>query len=129
MEGKDRSTVSFRLVVLLIALIMTRYLTRQIQAYEFRTSAMRVSPQFLVDMNQAPFAEILLLPHCGETLARRIAAGRSKDGNYQDIENMRLRNRLGKLFVNHIQDQICIGSDSTTPRDASNHDFNQRSTR
>lgn len=58
----------------------------------------RVDPAimpFQVDINQADWAELALMPGVGETLAKRIVTDRSQNGPFSDIENLRRVRGIG----------------------------------
>ena len=51
--------------------------------------------EFRVDVNQAEWTELSLLPGIGEALARRIVASREADGPYRDHDALRRVRGIG----------------------------------
>lgn len=59
-------------------------------------------PQFLVDVNSAPWPELAQLPGIGETLARRIVESRQVEGPFQRVEDLQRVRGIGPKTVERI---------------------------
>lgn len=60
-------------------------------------------PQFLVDINEADWPELTLLPQIGETLARRIVSSRETDGPFLDNDDLLRVNGIGPRTLEGIR--------------------------
>lgn len=58
---------------------------------------------FRVDINQAEWAELSLLPGIGESLARRIVASRETEGPFRDHEALRRVRGIGPKTIEAIR--------------------------
>lgn len=66
----------------------------------------RAQPQtveFKVDLNQAEWPELTLLPGIGETLARRIVQSREEDGPFLDHNDLQRVHGIGPKTLNAVQ--------------------------
>jgi competence protein ComEA len=66
----------------------------------------RTSPrtvQFQVDVNQADWPELTLLPNIGETLARRIVESRRTDGPFSDVDQLQRVRGIGPKTLEQIR--------------------------
>lgn len=62
-----------------------------------------LDPHFLVDVNEADWPELTLLPEIGETLAKRIVASRESDGPFLDNGDLMRVNGIGPRTLERIQ--------------------------
>ena len=62
-----------------------------------------IAPQFLVDVNEAEWPELTLLPNIGETLAKRIVASRQQDGPFLDNDDLMRVNGIGPRTLEGIR--------------------------
>ena len=58
---------------------------------------------FQIDINEAPWPEMTLLPGVGETLARRIVADRVKNGKYFEMHDLTRVDGIGPKTLEQIQ--------------------------
>lgn len=59
--------------------------------------------QFQVDINQADWPELTVLPNIGETLARRIVESRQADGPYADLDQLERVRGIGPKTLEQIR--------------------------
>lgn len=57
-------------------------------------------PEFLVDVNLAPWQELALLPGIGEKLAKRMVEARERLGGFRRAEDLLLVDQIGKAKLN-----------------------------
>ena len=62
-----------------------------------------IQVEFRVDINQAEWTELSLLPGIGESLARRIVASRGTDGPYRDHDALRRVRGIGPKTLEAIR--------------------------
>jgi len=65
--------------------------------------APRQSVQFQLDVNQADWPEISVLPEVGETLARRIVESRVADGPFADLDELQRVRGIGPKTLERIR--------------------------
>ena len=56
---------------------------------EFEQAETTALPDFILDLNQADWPELMLLPGVGETMARRIVTFRTEHGPFSSVESLR----------------------------------------
>lgn len=54
-----------------------------------------IAVDFQIDINQAPWPELSLMPNIGEQLAKRIVADRTERGPFKDLEELRRVRGIG----------------------------------
>jgi competence protein ComEA len=59
--------------------------------------------QFQVDINEADWPELTLLPSIGETLARRIVESRRAEGRFTDVDQLRRVRGVGPKTLEQIR--------------------------
>ncbi len=59
--------------------------------------------QFLVDLNQADWPELALLPNVGEQLAKRIVAHRAAHGPFRDLDQLKDIRGIGPKTFDSVQ--------------------------
>ena len=67
-----------------------------------------------LDINTAPWYELVLLPRLGEVKAKAIVAYREKYGNFKTLDDLANVNGVGLSIVDAIRDYIKIGSEAAT---------------
>jgi competence protein ComEA len=65
--------------------------------------APRQTVQFQLDVNQADWPEISVLPEVGETLARRIVESRAADGPFADLDELQRVRGIGPKTLERIR--------------------------
>jgi len=65
-----------------------------------------------LDINMAPWYELVLLPKLGEVKAKAIVAYREKHGNFKTLDELPKVNGIGTSIIEAIRDHIKIGSDT-----------------
>lgn len=65
-----------------------------------------------LDVNNAPWYELVLLPKLGEVKAKAIVTHREKHGNFKTLDELARVNGIGTSIVEAIRDHIKIGSDT-----------------
>lgn len=65
-----------------------------------------------LDVNDAPWYELVLLPKLGEVKAKAIVTHREKHGNFKTLDELARVNGIGTSIVEAIRDHIKIGSDT-----------------
>lgn len=66
-----------------------------------------------IDINAAPWYEIVLLPKLGEVKARAIIAYREKHGRFKSLDELRQINGIGKNIINSLKGYVIVGTGST----------------
>ncbi|MCF6153838.1 MAG: helix-hairpin-helix domain-containing protein [Candidatus Brocadia sp.] len=66
-----------------------------------------------LDVNNAPWYELVLLPKLGEVKAKAIVAYREKHGNFKTLDELSNVKGIGTSIIEAIRDHIKIGSDTT----------------
>jgi competence protein ComEA len=59
--------------------------------------------EFTVDINEADWPELTVLPGIGETLAKRIVATREEQGGFREVEDLRNVRGIGPLTLERIR--------------------------
>ncbi len=75
-----------------------------------------LSPEDLkvkLDINSAPWYELVLLPKLGEKKAKAIVAYREEHGNFKSLEELSNINGIGAAIIEAIRDHTKIGTDTT----------------
>lgn len=67
-----------------------------------------------LDINSAPWYELVLLPKLGESKAKAIVAYREKHGNFKTVEELSKVNGIGVSIVESIRNHVKIGSDTVS---------------
>ncbi|GAN33126.1 hypothetical protein BROSI_A1643 [Candidatus Brocadia sinica JPN1] len=67
-----------------------------------------------LDVNNAPWYELVLLPKLGEVKAKAIVAYREKHGNFKTLDELSNVNGIGTSIIEAIRDHIKIGSDTVS---------------
>ena len=67
-----------------------------------------------LDVNNAPWYELVLLPKLGEVKAKAIVTHREKHGNFKTLDELARVNGIGTSIVEAIRDYIKIGSDTAS---------------
>ena len=67
-----------------------------------------------LDINTAPWYELVLLPRLGEVKAKAIVAYREKYGNFKSLDELANVSGMGQSIVNVIRDYVKIGPDAAT---------------
>lgn len=65
-----------------------------------------------LDINNAPWYELVLLPKLGEVKAKAIVAYREKHGNFKTLDELSNVKGIGISILEAIRDHIKIGSDT-----------------
>ncbi len=65
--------------------------------------APRQTVRFQLDVNEADWPEISVLPEVGETLARRIVESRSADGPFADLDDLQRVRGIGPKTLERIR--------------------------
>jgi competence ComEA-like helix-hairpin-helix protein len=65
-----------------------------------------------LDINTAPWYELVLLPKLGEVKAKAIVAYREKHGNFKTLDELSKVKGIGTSIIEAIRDHIRIGSDT-----------------
>ena len=68
----------------------------------------------ILDINTAPWYELVLLPRLGEVKAKAIVAYREKYGNFKSLDELANVSGIGQSIVDAIRDYIKIGSEAAT---------------
>lgn len=66
-----------------------------------------------LDINNAPWYELVLLPKLGEVKAKAIVAYREKHGNFKTLDELSNVKGIGTSIIEAIRDHIKIGPDTT----------------
>lgn len=72
-----------------------------------------------LDINNAPWYELVLLPKLGEVKAKAIVTHREKHGNFKTLDDLSRVHGIGTSIIEAIRDHIKIGSDTAS---AGNHE-------
>jgi len=67
-----------------------------------------------LDINTAPWYELVLLPRLGEVKAKAIVAYREKYGNFKTLDDLANVNGVGLSIVDAVRDYLKIGSEAAT---------------
>ena len=67
--------------------------------------------EFVVDVNEAQWPELSLLPGIGETLAKRIVESRSTDGPYRKLSDLRRVKGIGPRKLDQIEPYLDFDTD------------------
>jgi competence ComEA-like helix-hairpin-helix protein len=67
-----------------------------------------------LDINTAPWYELVLLPRLGEVKAKAIVAYREKYGNFKSLDELTNVSGMGQSIVDVIRDYVKIGSEAAT---------------
>ena len=67
-----------------------------------------------LDVNNAPWYELVLLPKLGEVKAKAIVAYREKHGNFKTIDELCKVKGINTSVLEFIRDHIKIGSDTVS---------------
>lgn len=73
-----------------------------------------LDPNFLVDVNEADWPELTLLPDIGETLARRIVASREAEGPFLDHNDLMRVNGIGPRTLEGMRPYLIPVPDATS---------------
>lgn len=65
-----------------------------------------------LDINTAPWYELVLLPKLGEAKAKAIVAYREKNGNFKTLDELSNVKGIGTSIIEAIRDHVKIGSDT-----------------
>ena len=65
-----------------------------------------------LDINNAPWYELVLLPKLGEVKARAIVAYREKHGRFRSVDELSGVKGISASILNSIRDHIKIGTDT-----------------
>lgn len=65
-----------------------------------------------LDINTAPWYELVLLPRLGEVKAKAIVAYREKYGNFKTLDELANVSGVGQSIVDAIRDYIKIGTET-----------------
>ena len=65
-----------------------------------------------LDINTAPWYELVLLPKLGEVKAKAIVAYREKHGNFKTLDELSNVNGIGTSIIEAVRDHIKIRSDT-----------------
>ncbi len=68
----------------------------------------------ILDINTAPWYELVLLPRLGEVKAKAIVAYREKYGNFKSLDELANVSGIGQSIVDAIREYIKIGSEAAT---------------
>jgi comEA protein len=82
-------------------------------------TALPLTAQYLVNLNQASWVEIAQLPGIGETLARRIIAWREEHGAIATLEDLKHVKGMGPKTIAAIEPYITFGDAAPTSAEAS----------
>ncbi len=69
-----------------------------------------------LDINTAPWYELVLLPRLGEVKAKAIVAYREKYGNFKTLDELANVSGVGQSIVDAVRDYVKIGSEAATLR-------------
>ena len=67
-----------------------------------------------LDINTAPWYELVLVPRLGEVKAKAIVAYREKYGNFKSLDEVANVSGMGQSIVNAIRDYVKIGTEAAT---------------
>ncbi len=67
---------------------------------------------FVVNVNEADWPELSLLPGIGPVLAQRIVAGREQDGPFRSVDDLRRVRGIGPITVERLRPHIAVLSSS-----------------
>lgn len=67
-----------------------------------------------LDVNKAPWYELVLLPKLGEVKAKAIVTYREKYGDFKTPEELAKVNGIGTSIIGAIREHITIGSDTAS---------------
>lgn len=67
-----------------------------------------------LDVNNAPWYELVLLPKLGEVKAKAIVAYREEHGNFKTLDELSNVNGIGTSIIEAIRDHVKIGSDTVS---------------
>ena len=73
---------------------------------------------FLVDLNQADWPELTVLPGVGETLAKRIVASRENQGPFREIGDLTRVNGIGPRTLERLRPYLRPVADLETTAEA-----------
>ncbi len=65
-----------------------------------------------LDINSAPWYELVLLPKLGESKAKEIVAYREKYGNFKSIDELSNIRGIGGSIIESIRNHVKFGSDT-----------------
>lgn len=63
-----------------------------------------------LDINKAPWYELVLLPKLGEVKAKAIVSYREKYGDFKSLDELSMVNGIGTSIIEAIKDHIKIGA-------------------
>ncbi len=94
-------------VLVMVSLAMiAMFWSKELMRLEDRLKIERASSrtvEFQLDINQAPWTEIALLPDVGETLAKRIVASREQEGPFTRHDDLRRVRGIGPRTMERIR--------------------------
>ncbi len=67
-----------------------------------------------LDINEAPWYELVLLPKLGEVKAKAIVKYREKHGNFKSLDDLYMVKGIGPSIIGAIKDHIKVGSESNS---------------
>ncbi|MCF6147443.1 MAG: helix-hairpin-helix domain-containing protein [Candidatus Kuenenia sp.] len=70
-----------------------------------------------IDINEAPWHELLLLPKVGEVKARAIVAYRKKHGRFNTLDELRQIKGIGNNIIELLKDCVIVGTGSVHASD------------
>lgn len=66
-----------------------------------------------LDINNAPWYELVLLPKLGEVKAKAIVAYREKNGSFKTLDELSNVKGISTSIIEAIRDHVKMGSDTT----------------
>ena len=71
-----------------------------------------VPPQFVTDVNRAPWPELTLLPGIGPAMAQRIVVSREQDGPFREPEDLLRVRGIGPKTLAAVRPYVICGTDN-----------------
>jgi len=65
-----------------------------------------------IDINEASWYELLLLPGVGEVKAKAIIACREKHGRFKNLDELRQIDGIGEKIIKSLKEYVVVGTDS-----------------
>lgn len=82
--------------------------TATVYAPESETPVMAEEETIIININESDMFELTRLPGIGEGLAKRIVDYRTKNGNFETIQDIMKVEGIGEKIFEDIKNQICV---------------------
>lgn len=106
----SRSAQGAAALFLLLALFLLGWHAWSVQRWNCRPAILEADALFSpsIDLNQADRAQLLQLPHVGESLARRIEAYRSEHHGFHEVDELRRVNGIGPKTMEKLRPFVYV---------------------